>query len=634
MLKKIAIYFLYFFIFLIPYTFFVAWLPADTVMATKIIYFQILTSILFLLWAVLAIWNTNFRISLQNPFFYLALFFLFFAFLANLQGIDFLTSFWGNTIRYDGFVSWIFYFLYYLVILSSFNNKKIWIYFFYNLLFIGIIISFLGLILHLDSGRIFSVLANPIYLANFLVFELFFAFLLIIFHKIKNKRLSMLKNIFLTLSIILFFWTLLETETRGAVIALIGGVVGGLFFYAIVEQKNIFAKKISILFSLLIIISVFFSALFLTELKNFKFVQETNILNRLANISMEDETTRHRIANWSVAIEGWKDKPWFGYGQENYGYVYIKYYNNEQLYDNDEWFDKSHNVFLDYLVNFGIIGLLLFLAILFLIFYGIWKNNKIGNLGKSILIALLVSYILKNITFFDTFSSYIYFYILLAFVSFLYFNNQKNIIINLSLAMKKIITIIVIFIFILLFYISIQSLFNINKLNLFLNFSSNNRIELKSKNIQANIMPIINSLDKISYQQFVFLRIITYEVLIKNIYFLNNQNLEIEKKYWEVTNKIFNLIITEQPFLIRSYFYQALMFRLMTKYEKEQGIYKRMLKIFPNNYYIVRKIISSLVLNEKDQEAWKYIVQYEKYVKRDPQLKKYYKILKEKFKSK
>ena len=52
-----------------------------------------------------------------------------------------------------------------------------------------------------------------------------------------------------------------------------------------------------------------------------------------------------REYTWPIAWKGFCDQPIFGWGQENYAYVFNKYYHPSLYYEKGEWCDRAHNVF-------------------------------------------------------------------------------------------------------------------------------------------------------------------------------------------------------------------------------------------------------------------------------------------------
>jgi Flp pilus assembly protein TadD len=97
--------------------------------------------------------------------------------------------------------------------------------------------------------------------------------------------------------------------------------------------------------------------------------------------------------------------------------VFNKYYE-PHLYTQEPWFDRAHNIFLDWLIAGGLLGLLGYLSLyafsLYLIWFGV--GHTFTHLERAVLTGLLVGYFVNNIFVFDNIGSYIIFFSLLAFI--------------------------------------------------------------------------------------------------------------------------------------------------------------------------------------------------------------------------
>jgi O-antigen ligase len=92
------------------------------------------------------------------------------------------------------------------------------------------------------------------------------------------------------------------------------------------------------------------------------FVRSIEPLARLTSITYSEGTIMSRFMNISMAWEGFKERPILGWGQENYAAVFDKNYN-PAMYAQEPWFDRTHNVILDWLIAGGILGLLAYLSL-------------------------------------------------------------------------------------------------------------------------------------------------------------------------------------------------------------------------------------------------------------------------------
>ena len=98
-------------------------------------------------------------------------------------------------------------------------------------------------------------------------------------------------------------------------------------------------------------------------------------------------------------------------GKENYSLVFNLYFN--QSFSDAKvaeiWEDRTHNVFIDELINGGIIELLAYLSLLTVIFVYVRKN--------PLFIGLLIAYTVQNLFGVDTLNSYLPFFLFLAMLN-------------------------------------------------------------------------------------------------------------------------------------------------------------------------------------------------------------------------
>lgn len=160
-------------------------------------------------------------------------------------------------------------------------------------------------------------------------------------NKKKPKVVSMFLATVNTLAVFL-------TGSRAAFLALLISLFILLFIYFF-DSKIVVYKKI-LMISFGVLISVYFFVNIIEILPEFTY-------NRLFLNSLDDSSNRERIALWSLALENFLYRPLFGYGAGVFSYYVHKEYSHHIVV-------VAHNTFLDFLVDFGIIGFF-FLGLLF-----------------------------------------------------------------------------------------------------------------------------------------------------------------------------------------------------------------------------------------------------------------------------
>ena len=381
---------------------------------TKVFAWRIIVEIIFVAWLSLALVDTEYR-PRKSVILYSVLGFLIAIGLADLFGVAPLKSFWSNFERMEGFISLLHLGMFFVVISSFFREidwKRWW-----NTSLVASFIMVLYCVLQIiglktiNQGgvRVDGTFGNAIYLAVYMLFHIFIA-MLSMWREWQNTLLRWVYGLLIFLQIFILYYT----ATRGAIL----GLIGGLFVVAILNINNresVPARKMSItlLISLIILIGVFFS------IKNTEFVSKSPVLSRFSSLTTEELKNQGRYFVWPMAIEGWKENPILGWGQENFSYVFQKYYTPDMVHL-EPWFDRAHNIFLDWLVVGGLIGLLAYLSLYIVLLYLIWWRNIVFSYTeKSIITGLIAAYFFHNFFVFDHLISYILFFSLLAYVHYL-----------------------------------------------------------------------------------------------------------------------------------------------------------------------------------------------------------------------
>ena len=389
----------------------------------KGLFFRLLSEIIFGLWLILIIKEPSFR-PRRTPVFMALISFGIMLLIVDILGVNTYLSIFSNFERMAGLILYITVISYSFVISSILNTPKRWVVFGMMLSLIAFIVSVKGIIqsynfdeMEANAGRVVATVGNANQLASYLILGFFVVGLLVsewILPMRKSKfGLSIFLSIIAGIFIIAYIICLLKTSTRGALIGLLLG--GGLmlfltFFYAKNRQiKTIIASLLAVL--LIGITSLFY-------FRKSTFIQQNSVLNRITRVTDKDgtNTLQSRLENYKIAIEGIKAKPFLGWGQETYHYAYAQYFN-PKLYADATWYDRVHNVILEWLIIGGIIGLLAYLALWGAVLFQLWqKGNRLNVKVKIILSGFLMAYFVGNLSLFDNLLSLMAFMIVIGFV--------------------------------------------------------------------------------------------------------------------------------------------------------------------------------------------------------------------------
>lgn len=337
--------------------------------------------------------------------------------MSDIFGVNPAKSIWSNYERMEGWVTLAHLFAYFVVATSILNTEKLWRAFLHTTLFVSALVAIRGLLqlagfLTINQGgvRLDSFLGNATYLAVYTLFHIFIASLFLARAWVERSRERVVAALFHGSFIVLNGVVLFFTATRGAIFGLIGGFILAGIIYALEDVRSPRAKRAGV--GVLLLIAL---ALGAWLLKDTAFVKGIEPLSRLTTISLSEASVSARVMNAGMAWEGFKERPLLGWGQENYAVVFDKHYN-PNMYGSEPWFDRVHNVVMDWLIAGGIIGLLLYLALYAAALRMLWRGSAFSHLERSILTGLLAGYFFYLLFTFDNITSYILFFSVLAWI--------------------------------------------------------------------------------------------------------------------------------------------------------------------------------------------------------------------------
>ncbi len=378
--------------------------------------FRILVELLFGIWLAAIAWDSSIRPRFSWVWAAVAGFTAIII-IADLAGVSFYKSFWSNYERMDGLITLIHLYAYFLVAGSVLNTRQRWSVFLNVSVFASVIMSFYAFLqlagkITINQGgvRVDGTFGNATYLAVYMLFNFFIAIFLLM-RSNKDQKTNWLLSSWYIVAMIFHLSVLYSTATRGAILGLIGGLIISAVTIAIFEKGRPGVRKTAIgaLVVVIIVVAGFFA------IRNTNFVKNSPTLSRFASISVEEVQKQGRRYVWPMAIQGFKEKPILGWGQENFNYVFNKNYD-PRMYNQEPWFDRAHNIILDWLVAGGLLGLLGYLSIFVSLLLLIWRSQTFSVTDKAILSGLASAYLFQNLFVFDNLISYVYFFSLLALV--------------------------------------------------------------------------------------------------------------------------------------------------------------------------------------------------------------------------
>lgn len=390
----------------------------------KTLAFRIIVEIIFLAFLGLAVFKKEYRpkLNLVSVLFFL---YIFTVFISSLIGDSFYFSFWSNNERSEGLLLLIHLFGFFIILSGFLRKIKDWLVIFEASFLSSLMVSFVALGQYLNwswllesSGgtRLASTIGNAGYVAGYLIFNIFFGLILFAFRK------NVYLRSYYVLGVLLQIFIVLNTLTRGGILALFFSLMVLIIYLGFVQfRKNKIIRNIGII--LLLIGIVFTSLIFIN--KDSSWIKKNPILVRITSISIEAATAQTRLMTWNSAYQGFKEKPILGYGYENFYQVFDKYFN-PKIYKKTGsvvWFDRGHNIIADRLITGGLIGLFLYLGLLFCPLYYLWRwfyrseKTNAQYLIPVVFTLVMLAYFIQNLFIFEALVTYIPLFLVLGFIS-------------------------------------------------------------------------------------------------------------------------------------------------------------------------------------------------------------------------
>ncbi|MDO8264821.1 MAG: O-antigen ligase family protein, partial [Candidatus Parcubacteria bacterium] len=374
--------------------------------APKTIFFNMAVEILLFFYLLLAIYIPRYRPKI-NIFTISLAAFLGVLVLTSLTGINFFRSFWSTYERMTGLFTFFHLFAFYIILTSVFKKREDWEKILAASVIVGIGLSLYILTSDQASSRGGGTIGNTSFMAAYLLFDIFFAFILLLTKK------DIIWRVFSAIALLLMLPVLFTSSAQGAIYSFfVGLIIIGLGY--LIFSKNKILKKAALG---IIIGAVILGAAIVIIKPPFA----KNISDDLYS-KMEP-----RFVVWQIGFKAWQEKPLLGWGPENYNVAFNKYFNPCLFLSKcggEIWFDRSHNIILDTAIASGLAGLTAYFSIFAVFFWGLLRLAKKTAEPENLLLILgigaaLVSYFIQDLLVFDMINTYLVFFLSLALVNFL-----------------------------------------------------------------------------------------------------------------------------------------------------------------------------------------------------------------------
>ncbi len=333
-----------------------------------------------------------------------------------------MVSFFGDFERMDGWVTLLHLMILFLLTSALFTKSKIWDRFFFTSTGVSVIVFFSALFKYLETSeahtaeiRVDVLFGNATFLGTYAMLHIFIGAYL----ATRQKLFSRAQVLLLSISL-LNLATIIFSGTRAALIGVFSGLgVSFLVYFLKTDGIDRYRKIVSVfIIGLTLIIGAGVANHYRAELEN------VSMIGRLLHLTPETLTQQPRYYIWKAAIEGFQDKPFMGWGVNQFLNVYNLHYSPEtksrfNVAIGEIWIDRAHNMYLEWLVAGGLLSFGLYIFLLGYSIYVVLKRLKTKLSSQALLLGLLTAYMINNLFAFDSLSTFIIFFTLLGYIHFL-----------------------------------------------------------------------------------------------------------------------------------------------------------------------------------------------------------------------
>jgi O-antigen ligase len=141
------------------------------------------------------------------------------------------------------------------------------------------------------------------------------------------------------------------------------------------------------------------------------------VSDRVADTLVANQSIVYRYEAWQIGWAAFLDKPWLGYGPENFLAIFGAYSDANQI--THETFDTAHNHLLAIVLDAGLPGLVLYLTILAYISGILFRVYQTGEQDKKsnvmVVAAVLLSYQIAALFLFESLITAPLFFLVMAY---------------------------------------------------------------------------------------------------------------------------------------------------------------------------------------------------------------------------
>jgi tetratricopeptide (TPR) repeat protein len=429
-------------VFLIPLVFAAFYELFSIFVIYKVVLLRVLVSLTVIFYLAKIFLEGKITYRPDKKFFLFAIFLSVFWLFSSFFSLDHIFSFWGLYNRQQGFFTLIFYLLFFLLLILNLKDFFQIRRFIATALFSSFFVCLYGLMQYFqldplkweETARIFSTLGQPNFLGHFLILVIPFSVYALFF----QARRFLIRSLLL---ILLFgqLFCLVFTASRSAFLGLGAEIFLAAFIFLVASGRKKLAFGLTALFMAAFILLGFSSAYFLQKIPP----NSSPVYRVMSIFNFSQGSVKARFNNFQA---GWdelcRESPGrliFGYGPDSLSEIFARHYQPSWALDEqiNTWPDRVHNVFLDTVLSFGLLGLAVYLWFFYFFISLLWRRlpamPKDGKFWLAIAcLTALGGYFTNNLFSFSDTTHFLYFFLILGWlVSLLYEPaDQKEVKIN------------------------------------------------------------------------------------------------------------------------------------------------------------------------------------------------------------
>lgn len=167
------------------------------------------------------------------------------------------------------------------------------------------------------------------------------------------------KKSWIGIPLMLSLGALLATQTRGILLAVLcAGVVWGILYII----KNSSSQKRKVIIGGLVGLMVMGVGLRYIDTHSQFFQEKLPFMHRIVSLDNTLDSDKQRVFIWNTAWKAFQERPWVGYGSQMFYEAFDTHYDARltRYGFSQVWSDRAHNVYLDILVMYGLLGVVVY----------------------------------------------------------------------------------------------------------------------------------------------------------------------------------------------------------------------------------------------------------------------------------